>query len=183
MKKALKSRIFQIVLTAIIFSGISVFATITITADQIEYAPNISVKAKIDDLYTTATTVVTGLNNQISNLQTANINLQSQLDSLTPGASFSFTSSTSSKRFNLGFRPKYISCFANFNNIEYETIIYSYDYDPSHAYKLNTSTTDNPLLYANAVRTLSTFFTINDDGFSWNITNWNGVVIYCAASK
>ena len=36
----------------VIISGTSVFAAMTISADQIEYAPNVSVKDKIDDLYT-----------------------------------------------------------------------------------------------------------------------------------
>ena len=49
--KFIKSRFFFFLL-GIIISGSIVFATTKIAADQIEYAPNVSVKDKIDDLYT-----------------------------------------------------------------------------------------------------------------------------------
>ena len=55
-------------ITAIIFTGIGVFATIGYQADEIGYGTG-TVKDAIDDLYTTANTTVTGLESQITNLQ------------------------------------------------------------------------------------------------------------------
>ena len=89
MKKFIKNNIVGFVLGAIIFSGISVFATLAITADQIEYSPNVSVKDKIDDLYTkvkpayTGTTSVTPTDSE-QVLQTAGKYLSSNI---TVGAS------------------------------------------------------------------------------------------------
>lgn len=39
------------ILGGITFSGLTVFAEYIVSADKIEYAPNVSVKDKIDDLY------------------------------------------------------------------------------------------------------------------------------------
>ena len=52
MKKFIKNNLLGFILGAIIFSGIGAYAEYIITADKVEYAPNISIKDKVDDLYT-----------------------------------------------------------------------------------------------------------------------------------
>ncbi|MBE6161425.1 MAG: hypothetical protein E7158_04320 [Firmicutes bacterium] len=205
MKKILKSRIFAFILGALIFSSISVYAAHKYAASDITYK-NTTLDQALNTLYTTQNTTVSNLQSHVSNLTSVNetltnekaalqsqINtkdatissLQSQLNSLTTAASnFHFTSSTSVQTFNLGFKPKYINCFSNFKNIEYESIIYNYDYDSSHVYKVNTADSYT-YTYSMAIREIAPFFTINNNGFSWNINSseWNGVVVYCTASK
>ena len=84
MKKFIKNNLLGFILGAIIFSGIGAYAEYIISADKIEYAPNISVKDKIDDLYTKAiptysgsTTVLPGDNSTI--LETKNMNLNKNI--------------------------------------------------------------------------------------------------------
>ncbi len=50
--KNIKSYLLMFILGGICFSGIGAFAEYIVTADKIEYATNVSVKDKIDDLYT-----------------------------------------------------------------------------------------------------------------------------------
>ena len=50
--KNIKGYLLSFILGGIIFSGIGAYAEYIVTADKIEYAPNISVKDKIDNLYT-----------------------------------------------------------------------------------------------------------------------------------
>ena len=50
--KNIKNYLLSFILGGIIFSGITVFAEFIVTADKIEYSANVSVKDKIDDLYT-----------------------------------------------------------------------------------------------------------------------------------
>ena len=74
--KNIKSYLLSFILGGIIFSGITVFAEYVITADKIEYSANISVKDKIDDLYTHVKPIYTGSTTVTpsSNTQTLNTN-------------------------------------------------------------------------------------------------------------
>ena len=72
MKKILKSRIFIFLLGVVLAGSIGVYAGTRITADDVEYSEGISVKAKIDDLYTTQSTTVESLNTTINNLNKQN---------------------------------------------------------------------------------------------------------------
>ncbi len=58
--KNVKNYLLSFILGGIVFSGITVFAEYVVTADKIEYANNVSVKDKIDDLYTKVKPVYTG---------------------------------------------------------------------------------------------------------------------------
>ena len=83
MKKVLNSKLFIFIVTAIVFTGIGAFAATQITAADIEYATNVSVKDKLDDLYTTQSTTVTNLQSANSTLTTANESLTSENQTLT----------------------------------------------------------------------------------------------------
>ena len=75
MKKFLTSRIFAFILGAIIFSGVTGVIAATIMAKDVSYTPkdttwNVdNVEDAIDSLYTKANTTITGLNSQISTLE------------------------------------------------------------------------------------------------------------------
>ena len=82
MKKVLKSRIFVAIITAIIVCGISVYATIKLTASEVSYS-NTTVKSALDTLYSTQTSTVANLNNQITTLTNANATLTDENTTLT----------------------------------------------------------------------------------------------------
>ena len=58
--KILKNPIFMFILGGICFYSISVFAEYVVSADKVEYSSNVSVKDKIDDLYTRVKPVYNG---------------------------------------------------------------------------------------------------------------------------
>lgn len=58
--KNIKSYLLMFILGGICFSGIGAFAEYIVTADKIEYATNVSVKDKVDDLYTKVKPIYTG---------------------------------------------------------------------------------------------------------------------------
>ena len=58
--KIIKNPIFMFILGGIIFFSVGVYAEYIVTADKIEYSANISVKDKIDDLYTKVKPAYTG---------------------------------------------------------------------------------------------------------------------------
>ena len=60
MKKFIKNNLLGFILGAIIFSGIGAYAEYIITADKVEYSKDISVKDKVDDLYTKVKPSYTG---------------------------------------------------------------------------------------------------------------------------
>ena len=226
----MKKIVISIFLTAIIFTGIGVYAGTLIYADQVEYAPNVTVKDKIDDLYTIASTyknlsVPTSIQssdlllnkkayNSDGTLITGSIATYNGATNVTPSTSsqtlstsgkyvnsditvsaipvttahISFTSTSSAQTFDLGFRPKYISCAAIPSGSGfYGLIIYNYDYSTSYALRLisnaSTSSVSDTSLTANVRTSLSTFYTISDSGFSWNVvsSSWLGKTVYCSA--
>ena len=59
--KNIKNYLLSFILGGIIFYSISVFAEYIVTADKIEYSTNVSVKDKIDDLYTKVKPTYTGV--------------------------------------------------------------------------------------------------------------------------
>ena len=211
MKKVLKSRVFAFILGALIFSSISVYAAHKYAASQVTYK-NTTLDQALNTLYTTQNTTVTNLQNQVSSLTSANAaltnektalqsqvnakdatisSLQSQLNSLTTAASnFHFTSSTSKQTFNLGFKPDYISCITYAENNRYIMMIYNKKYDADEIFRI-TSHIDSDTLVGSATLTSNTkqplqnWFTINNNGLTWNINadSWAGFEIYCTASK
>ena len=89
--------------------------------------------------------------------------------------SFSFTSSTQVQSFNIGFRPKYIACSIDNVNNNFVAIVYNSEVDNTIITRNNGTTSP-----------VSTFYTISDNGFSWNITDsniWSGKTVYCTAVK
>ena len=83
MKKVLNSKLFIFIITAIVFTGIGAGAATQITAADIKYVTNVSVKDKLDDLYTTQSTIVTNLQSANSTLTTDNETLTSENQTLT----------------------------------------------------------------------------------------------------
>lgn len=193
MKKIFKkSNIFSFLLGALIFSGITGVVAATILAKDMSYSPKDTtwkvdnVKEAIDDLYTTANTRIAGLNSQISTLESQNSTLtseknelQSQLNSLTTAStSFSFTSTTTTQTFNLGFKPNYISFTAYFSSGNfYVNVIYNKDIDTNKVVRSNGDNSEK--------MDLSSWITLTDNGFVWNVNaeSWNGIKVYCTASK
>ena len=80
--KVFKNPIFMFILGVFVSSGFMVFAEYIVTADKIEYSANISVKDKIDDLYTTANNTLATKEQTISTLSGQVNSLQEELDSL-----------------------------------------------------------------------------------------------------
>ena len=68
----MKKNILLIIISGLFFSSISVFATLTYSANQITYTKGnntMYLSEAIDELYTTQGTTVTNLNNQVTSLQ------------------------------------------------------------------------------------------------------------------
>ena len=66
----MKKNTIVFLLVAIFFTGIGALAVTVITADDIEYDSNTTVKQKIDSLYTTQTETVSNLEQQLNEYQT-----------------------------------------------------------------------------------------------------------------
>lgn len=199
MKKILKSRIFLVIATALVFTGIGVFAD-NLLASEVDYKET-NVESALDSLYTTQNTTVANLTNQNSTLTTNNQTLttentnlsnqvttltqeknelQSELNSLTTAASsFSFKSGLQTKTFNLGFRPNYINCVGDFSTSAnyYVIITYNKDLYSNYAVRSNGDASDK--------MELSYWYTLTNNGFTWNInaSTWNNKDVYCIASK
>ena len=75
----MKKNILLMIVTAIIFTGIGVYATIQYQADEIGYGTG-TIKDAIDDLYTTQNTTVSNLQNQNTALTSQVAVLQAQVD-------------------------------------------------------------------------------------------------------
>ena len=60
MNKFLNSKVFIFMLSSVIFTGVGVLANEMITADRVEYSEDVSVKDKMDDLYSKAKSAYTG---------------------------------------------------------------------------------------------------------------------------
>jgi hypothetical protein len=86
MRKLIKNNVkvmVAILITAIICISGTVYATIKIQASEVEYSEGISVKDKIDDLYTVQNTTIANKDLEITNLTTQSTTLSGQVDSLT----------------------------------------------------------------------------------------------------
>ena len=99
VKKNIKL-VVGIIIGAILISGISVYATSTYLASQVEYNKNGQAKVSdaLDDLYNKSDTTITNLNNQISTLTT-------QLANISGGVSGEVNLSTTYEDVSLGFKP------------------------------------------------------------------------------
>ena len=156
----MKKNIMFLIIGIILASSITAYATIKLQANEIEYNDTTLDKV-LDDLYSNTGKVT----------------------------SVSFTSSsTSTQNFDIGFRPTYISCSAYPIDGTYVTIIYDYNSDSTHVLRINTTTSNQSggTTPANAFPQLSTFFTINEDGFTWNIYNnpyWDNASIKCIINR
>ena len=181
----MKKCLISFILGGLLFSGLTILAY-SYNAKDISYQPSNSswkvnsVKDAIDSIKTTNDTT-------ISNLQSSNQSMQDEITSLnnelttlqsfSKSKSLSFKSSTQTQTFNLGFRPNYIYCFGIVNS-KHVIIIYNKDvYD--NVIGINNAGMNN------AYFPLSSWYTINDNGFSWNITgnDWNNVTVNCTASS
>ena len=87
--KFIKSRLFAFILGGVIFSSITAIA-LNITADQIEYDNNTTVKDKLDSLYTVQEETVNNLSQQLAACD------QNQSDYKHIGSSYSGKNKTSS---------------------------------------------------------------------------------------
>lgn len=114
-----KNPIFMFILGGIFFGG-AVFATMTITADQIEYSDNVSVKDKIDDLYTKVkptysgvTTITPSNSTQVLSTKNKSLNTDITVNSM-PDLSIALTSVVALTSSNRGIALIYTSSFSNF---------------------------------------------------------------------
>lgn len=186
----MKKFVLGLIVGSIVTSGI-VYAATKIQATDIEYAPNVSVKDKIDDLYTIKDTTIASLNSQLiaaNSDKTALSNriteLEDQLSSITGvSAVKSFDITSQSQKFTLNFKPKYIAFLLDGNyqgNKRRGSYFYDYDYDQTNIY-YRLSLEDD----AYRIAPLTTFLTLNNDGFTWTFTasDWIGCHIYLIAAK
>ena len=101
----MKKNIILVLITAIIFTGVGAFANNLITAEQINYNENTTVKDKIDDLYTRQTDTIDAKDTQITNLQNqiTQLNNESIWDklALTPTFNYSIGYRTGPKTISL----------------------------------------------------------------------------------
>ena len=77
--KVFKNPIFMFILGVFVSSGFIVFAEYIVSADKIEYAPNVSVKDKIDDLYTKIKPAYTGNTTVTPSKSTQTLNTNNKL--------------------------------------------------------------------------------------------------------
>lgn len=152
---------------------------------------------QLESKNTTATTLATKvstlnsevstLNTDVSNLNAKKTSLQNELSSLTDATvNISFNSSLETQTFKIGFKPNYIACVTKYNaSAGGGSIIsiYNKDYSTANVIRAIDQTGDasdmvEPTKY-------SDYYTINSDGFSWNITSSgvNGSMVYCTISK
>lgn len=143
---------------------------------------------------TTLTTKVSSLNSKVSTLNsditsltTKKSSLENELSSLTDATvNISFNSSFEVQTFKFGFKPGYIACITKYNSSAGGgklISIYNKDYSTANVIRAIDQTGDasdmvEPTKY-------SDYYTINSDGFSWNITSSgvNGSMVYCTISK
>ena len=130
---------------------------------------------------------VSTLNSDITSLTTKKANLENELSSLTDATvNISFNSSLEVQTFKFGFKPGYIACITKYNSSAGGgklISIYNKDYSTANVIRAidqtgETSGMVEPTKY-------SDYYTINSDGFSWNITSSgvNGSMVYCTVSK
>lgn len=130
-------------------------------------------KSSLNSEYSTLTSKKTGLQNQLSNLTVAGRNL-------------SFTSTLEIQTFDLGFTPGYISCITKYNSAAGGggiMAIYNKDYNEDYVIRAINQSNDSDDTVNNVVT--ETYYTINSDGFSWNINSnaVNGSMVYCTVAK
>lgn len=127
---------------------------------------------------------INNLNNQISTLNDETSNLEDKLSSIsTDVKTLSFTSSTSTQTFDLGFQPSYISC-----NTKYNTsaggggILAIYNKDYSETYAVRGIKQSSGVISIGDVA-YGSYYTINSNGFTWNISSntVSGSTVYCIA--
>ena len=179
MKNIINNKIFLVVITAIICSSLSVYAVKTFSANQVKYQ-NTPLDTTLDNLYQNALTI-SQMKSQHTELVQQDQTYQSELDKYKNAGSIAFTSSTSTQSFNIGFKPDYVSCFANTENVNtnsgYTIIVYNKSFDSENIIRTNQA--------ASTKVALGNFISINNNGFTWNIVSdkWVGTQIYCSASK
>ena len=184
MKNVLKkSNILSFIIGGFIFGIIGIVsATILYQANEIGYTPNDeseinNVQDALDDLYNKQNTTISGLNSQISTLETSNNNLLNQVDRLTTqlanatnaGAygDFTTTNSTTVHTINVGFKPSRLFVIVS-NNILYGTIQYDANTSVSRFYYQVNSTGQT----GGGVNPLTDFsFSISDTGFNYKAGN------------
>ncbi len=188
----------------ILFMFIGMFiATVTIvvadniSASSIDYKET-NVESALDTLYTTQNTTVANLTSANSTLTSTNetltqekAELQSQLSAISTAArTFTITTASTPQTVTLGFKPDYIACIADQINNGIVDIVYNKDFNSTKVIRIGSTTVNNNVTSGGHTRDvafsdLSNWFTLNDNGVTWNITNsyWVGKTIYCFASK
>lgn len=188
MKKIIKSRIFLVIITAILCTGITVYATSTYQASQVEYKDGKKVDAALNELYTKATTyknlsvsttakaedIISGKTayDNLGNLITGNISADCVSSSF---ATDSESVSSSGKKL-ANFKPSFFIVFSKDSPWVGGGHIYNVNYSATQIINFgvhnNTAGTDN----------LNNVYTITDNGF-W-IYNWGaGNYLYYMACK
>lgn len=150
---------------------------------------NIKTKdSSITSLNTQISTInnkVTTLNKQKTDLTTETKELEGYLSNISTDVEIlKFTSSTSKQTFDVGFEPSYIACNTKYNasNGNGDIIaIYNKDYSETNVARGMAGKGGITI----ADTTISSYYTINSNGFTWNIasTGVNGSTVYCIVSK
>ena len=151
---------------------------------------NITINA-IPSNYKKLSQTTTASANDISNGKTAydsngdlitgnNLGISS---STTAATSISFSVSSTSQSFNLGFQPNYIYCVLSNGSTNVAHIIFNKDYNSSQvSYSTTTGSNNAPRLME-----LSNFYTINNNGFTFNFYTssgtWVNANVNCSAVK
>ncbi len=98
-------------------------------------------------------------------------------------SSINFTISANMSSINVGFRPKYISCIILNNNDGLNVSLnYNPDIDDKNVLRMYNRNISN----SETIKPLSTYMTITDDGFEWNIKtdySYVGNKVYCVVSR
>ena len=180
MKKILRSKIFLVIITAIICSSISVYATYLYNSTQITYNDT-SVENAINFLVRSYNSNYNYYSSQIASLSNNVTNNSQLVNNLGNTSKMSFYSGSSTKSFALGYRPDYIYCFADTSTIytggDYTVVAYNKNFDSAHILRANT--------IASSLIDISSFYSITNTGFTWKIVSdkWNGLKVYCFTGK
>ena len=177
--KIVKNPILTFIIGGILFSSIAVFAATTISADHIEYAPNISIKDKIDDLYikasfgnATANDIAYGKTALVGGKQVTGTYVNSSANLAVESPNTDVPAYTLTE-FKTGFQPKLIFITATHSGSTYR--FYWVEGSSNVIYQSGSSLNGRSL---NASSGSYTSLTINSDGFSFYPGNWLYTVTY-----
>ncbi len=202
--KNIKNYLLMFILGGIIFSGISVYATFKAKADEIEYENGVSVKDKIDDLYSKTTNsfdlnikelngtyVVVEVPSEVASTASEFLYyIDGELKEISPNSSYNFNNLSLSTNYNIRVSLK------NNNNeifktssISIKTLDKLYLYDNGNEYTTLTGGWECKSRQANGLaqkKDYSLALTFSNSGTSYstvntinvlNLSNYSGIYV------